>query len=103
MWYTALCWQVALSAFYFNNSGSTNRGDYNMYMVMAYVAIFRLEELGMPRFKYLLNGLDTLKMHMLLSFLFNIDTVETWCKEEWCKSLDRKFVEVRPGAGSPHD
>lgn len=89
--------QVFLSAFYYNNASSTNRGDYNMYMVLAYVAIFRLEEMGVPRFRYLLNGLDTLKMHRLLSFLFDIDSINTWCKEEWCKSLDRKYVEVRSG------
>lgn len=87
--------QAFLSSFYFTNSGSTNRGDYHLYMVMAYVAIFRLEELGMARFRYLLNGLDTLKMHMLLTFLFSLDNVEAWFKEQWCKYLDRKFVEVR--------
>jgi hypothetical protein len=65
-----------------------------MYMVMGYIALFRLEELGMARFRFLLAGQDTLKMHMLLSFLFDASKVETWCKEEWCKYLDRKFVEV---------
>jgi hypothetical protein len=87
--------QVFLSSFYFNNSSSTNRGDFNFYMVLAYVAIFRLEEMGIARFRFLLNGLDTLKTHMLLSFLFSRDNIETWCKEEWCKCLDRKYVEVR--------
>jgi hypothetical protein len=91
--------QVFLSSFYFNNASSTNRGDFNFYMVLAYVALFRLEEMGIARFRFLLNGLDTLKTHMLRSFMFNRDNMETWCKEEWCKCLDRKFVEVRRTLG----
>jgi hypothetical protein len=89
------CLQTFLSAFYHNNAASVSRSDYHVYMVLAYVMLFRLSELGMPRLSFLMAAQDSEKMYTLMSFMFNLEAMETWCKEEWCRSLDRKFVEVR--------
>lgn len=43
--------QVFLSSFYFNNSSKILRSDYTRYMILAYITLFRMEEMGMKRFK----------------------------------------------------
>ena len=33
------------------------------------------------------------KMHIFLSFLFSMDNVNVWMKDEWLRLYDREFVE----------
>ena len=66
-----------------------------MYSVIAYLTLFRLNELGFERFRFVLGGQEAHKMVTLLSWLTNVDNLNTWCVEDWCKAVDRDFVEVR--------
>ena len=85
--------KLFLSSFYYNNSGKTSRNDYMRYMVLGYLALFRLDELGFPRFRAFVLSDDPLKMMVLLEFLFNKETLNTLLKDELCKIFDRDFVE----------
>ena len=38
--------KVFLSSFFYNNAAKCARSDYTMYMVLGYLALFRLKELG---------------------------------------------------------
>lgn len=42
---------IFISAFMHHNAGTVLRGDADMYVVYAYLALLRLEELGFPQFK----------------------------------------------------
>ena len=64
-----------------------------MYMVLAYLTLFRYDDIGARRFRGLLGGLDVTKMHILLRFLFDREAVKTWLLDEWCRALDREYVE----------
>ena len=87
--------QTLLSGFYFNNSGTASRSDYSMYSVIAYLALFRLSEMGFERFRFVLGGQEAHKMTGLLQWMFNLEVIQTWCVQDWCKAVDRAFVEVR--------
>jgi len=42
-----------------------------MYMIFAYLTIFRLDELGLPAFKEFSATQDPTKMFLFISYLFN--------------------------------
>ena len=53
--YSCLRYRPGLKAFlkhfFYDNAGSTVRADYNMYMIMLTLALFRIEELGVDMFR----------------------------------------------------
>ena len=85
--------KVFLSSFYFNNSSRILRSDYTKYMILAYLTLFRMEEMGMKRFKFIMSSQDPTKVHHFLGYLFDLHNINVWLKDEWVKVLDRQFVE----------
>ncbi len=85
--------KLFLSSFYFNNAGKTSRNDYTRYMVLGYLALFRLDELGWERFRAFVMSDDPLKMMVLLEYLFDEGTLNDFLKPELCKIFDAEFVD----------
>ena len=56
-----------------------------MYSVIAYLTLFRLNELGFERFRFVLAGQEAHKMVTLLSWITSVDNLNTWCVEDWCR------------------
>lgn len=48
--------QSLLKAFYFKNAGNASRQDAHLYSVVAYLGLFRLEELTFPQFRRLVKS-----------------------------------------------
>ncbi|TYZ59032.1 hypothetical protein PybrP1_005257 [[Pythium] brassicae (nom. inval.)] len=76
------------------NSSRVSRNDYTKFMIIAYLAIFRLEEIGMASFSALVAALDPTSMHVLLSHLFDRANLLGPIKHEWVRVLDEAFVEA---------
>ena len=55
------------------NATSTNSNDSYPFMIISYLVMFRLDELGIKHFKKLIDTQEPLKMHVLLQFLLNED------------------------------
>ena len=85
--------KIFLSSLYFKHSGETQRGDYTLYMVLAYIALLRLHELGFADFRILVLSQEYFKMSVLLKFLFNEETVKEWLRPEWLKLYEPTFVD----------
>jgi hypothetical protein len=85
--------QVLLNALYHVHASSLVRTDYLLFKVFAYLAVFRLDELTVPRFIGLVKTQELSKMHNFLSFTFDESLTNDWVKEGWCKTLDRAYVE----------
>jgi hypothetical protein len=85
--------KIFLSSFYYNNSGKTSRNDYTRYMILGYLALFRLHELGFDRFRSFIMADEPLKMMVFLEYVFNEDTLDITLKDELCRIFDRDFVE----------
>lgn len=75
------------------NVTTTNSNDRLPFTIFSYLALFRLDELGIDSFKRLVNTQEPLKMHVLLSFIFDAEMLRTHVREEWCKIYDYKFVD----------
>ncbi|CAK9022292.1 Cilia- and flagella-associated protein 99 [Durusdinium trenchii] len=85
--------KALITSFYFNNSATTSRGDYTKYLVLSYLALFRLDDMGFSNFARLVRSQAPEKMHVFLSYLFDQATLERWVKDEWIKFYDISFVE----------
>ena len=85
--------KVFLSSLYFKHGGETQRADYTLYMVLSYVALLRLQELGFSSFKALLLSQEHFKMSILLKFLFSEENLMQWLRPEWLKLYDPAFVD----------
>ncbi|CAG9324492.1 unnamed protein product [Blepharisma stoltei] len=72
---------------------STNSNDSYPFMIISYLALFRLDELGIKNFKRLVDTQEQLKMHVLLSFLFDEELLREHVRESWCEVYDYKFID----------
>ena len=85
--------KVFLSSLYFKHGGETQRADYTLYLVLSYLALLRLQELGFSSFKALLLGQEHFKMSVLLKFLFSEENLTQWLRPEWLKLYDPAWVD----------
>lgn len=72
---------------------STNRKDALLYHIIAYLIIFRFDDLPKNELSCFLLSQDAYKMNSLLNFLFNIEEVRENIFEEWCTVFDEDFIE----------
>ncbi|KAA0151055.1 hypothetical protein FNF31_06910 [Cafeteria roenbergensis] len=84
--------RVLLSALFFNRGAHLNRADHHRITALAYLLLFRLDEMGWARVKPLLASQGLNRVHILLRFLLDRDMTSTWLVEDWSKTLDRSFV-----------
>ena len=71
----------------------TNSKDSLPFMIFSYLALFRLEELGFKHFKRLVETQEPLKMHVLLSFIFNGNMLREHVREMWMEVYDYTFID----------
>ena len=86
--------KALLTSFYYTNSASLSRQDYTKYLVLSYLCLFRLEELGWPALQRLVESQAAEKMVVFLRFCFSPEQLECWVKDEWIKSYDLAWVET---------
>lgn len=91
--------QVFISNFYADNAASVLRIDSIMYTVFAYLAIYRLDELGFPRFKEFTNTQEPTKMYNFVMYLFSRDNLMSCLRADWMKVRDLDYVEDELIAG----
>ncbi|KAK2572323.1 Cilia- and flagella-associated protein 99 [Acropora cervicornis] len=63
--------------------------------VIVYLALYRLDELGVAHFRKFILSHDTKKMHRFLTFFLNEDNISTWMKNEWCKHYEHSYVQTK--------
>ncbi|RLN51761.1 hypothetical protein BBJ29_008788 [Phytophthora kernoviae] len=64
-----------------------------MFLIIGYLAIFRIEELGIPAFSGLTLALQPTSMHTFLSYLFDPNQLRGTLFTQWAQVLDADFVE----------
>ncbi len=82
-----------ISNFYGDNGARITRTDMLMYTILAYLAIFRLKELGFGRFKDLAKGEDPSKVGVFVEYLFNKEVLDSSLRASWMEVVDLDYVE----------
>lgn len=70
-----------------------------MYIIFAYLAVFRLEDLGFQYFKQYASTQDPTKIFNLVSYIFNKENLWSTLRAEWMKYYDLSYVEDELIAG----
>uniref|UniRef100_A0A673K2X8 Cilia- and flagella-associated protein 99-like n=1 Tax=Sinocyclocheilus rhinocerous TaxID=307959 RepID=A0A673K2X8_9TELE len=84
---------VVVSIFYNHHGKKLFRVDRNLFIVVCYLAMFCLDDLGVEHFSRIIKSLDISKMHKFLSFFFNISNLTTHIQREWSHIYDAAVVD----------
>jgi len=87
--------KLFVTSFMYKSPTVASRSDQSLYMVLAYMLFFRLEELGTEEFRLFVTcGVGTITaVFALLQYALNKEELEKWVKQEWCKVYDVNYVE----------
>ncbi|KAJ8317728.1 hypothetical protein KUTeg_005632 [Tegillarca granosa] len=86
--------QVVMDGFFAKDGRNTLRSEQNLYIVICYLAVFRLDELGMIHFKKFVSSQDVNRMYRFLNFFLNEKNLITWIKDGWEKFYEHEFVQI---------
>lgn len=87
--------QVFNNVLFKRHSSSTNRNDATLYQIFGYISFFRLEELPIEDYRKLVFSQDAVKMHVLLQFLFNADSLRDHVRSEWMNLYDFTYIDEK--------
>ncbi|XP_078070017.1 cilia- and flagella-associated protein 99 [Mustelus asterias] len=86
---------VVVNEYYVQDGRTSLRSESNLYVVICYLATFRLKELGMKQFTKIINSQPVNKMHQFLRFFFDSLNLTSWIKDEWCQIYDVAYVNQK--------
>ncbi|KAK9960028.1 hypothetical protein ABG768_010105 [Culter alburnus] len=84
---------VVVNIFYIHHGKYLFRVDRNLFIVVCYLAMFHLDDLGLKHFSRIIKSLDISKMHKFLSFFFNVSNLTTHIQREWSHIYDAAVVD----------
>ncbi|XP_048047607.1 cilia- and flagella-associated protein 99 isoform X2 [Megalobrama amblycephala] len=84
---------VVVNIFYIHHGKFLFRVDRNLFIVVCYLAMFHLDDLGLKHFSRIIKSLDISKMHKFLSFFFNVSNLTTHIQREWSHIYDAAVVD----------
>lgn len=64
-----------------------------MYTILTYLSVFRIEELGMSKFKSIALTQEPSKISIFISYLFNIENLWNTIRASWMKVIDLEYIE----------
>eukprot|EP00794_Sanderia_malayensis_P005640 gene5640-6336_t len=86
--------KIVTDKYYRTDGSNCLAADKNIYTVIAYLALFRLDELGISHFRKFILSQDLTKIIKFLSFFCEETTLKTWMFAEWCKLYEHSFVQI---------
>uniref|UniRef100_A0A8C5LSH8 Cilia and flagella associated protein 99 n=1 Tax=Leptobrachium leishanense TaxID=445787 RepID=A0A8C5LSH8_9ANUR len=84
---------IVVDGFYARNGKNLLLSERCLYIVIAYIAAFKLDEYGSRTFTKIVNSQDSSKMCKFLRFFFNDLNLNTWIKDEWSHIYDSSYVK----------
>ncbi|KAF7201815.1 cilia- and flagella-associated protein 99 isoform X1 [Nothobranchius furzeri] len=82
---------AVVNMFYGLNKKWVSKGDHSQFVVICYLTMFALDDLGVQNFSNIIKSLGINKMHFFVNFFFSHLT--PWIQEEWNGIYDVDFVE----------
>ncbi|XP_059146670.1 cilia- and flagella-associated protein 99-like [Physella acuta] len=85
---------VVVDGFYSQDGRNILRSTQNMFIVIAYLALFRLDELGVSHFRKFISALDINTAFKFLNFMFDEKSLATWMKDSWNLIYESAYVQT---------
>lgn len=87
--------KMFVTSFMYKCPATALRAEQTLYIVIAYLLFFRLEELTVPQFREFLScGYGTPPALLaLMQYSLSVEELEKWVKVEWCKIYDVDYIE----------
>ncbi|XP_029972737.1 trichohyalin [Salarias fasciatus] len=82
---------VVVKGFYIQHGKCLSKRDRSQFLMVCYLTVFALDDLGLQHLSSIVKALDSQKMHTFLSFFFS--NLTTWITDEWSRVYDAAFVE----------
>jgi hypothetical protein len=82
-----------ISNFYADNGARITRTDMLMYTILAYLAVFRMKEIGFGKFKHLAKDEDPSKVGVFVEYLFNKEVLDSSLRASWMAVVDLTYTE----------
>lgn len=88
--------KIILDGLYDKCRTTANRSDYTMYRVMSILAVFKLQEIGIPTFRKFVLSQDYLAMKNLLDFFWDPEHLDGgYLESQWSIVYDIKYVQQK--------
>ena len=87
--------KVALTAFYYFNTSKVSRSDYTKFLVLVYLTVFRLDDIGFKQYASIISKQPPESMVVLIDYFFSRECLEKGLKDEWINIYDLAYVEER--------
>ncbi|KAL8602736.1 hypothetical protein ACOMHN_024298 [Nucella lapillus] len=84
---------VILEGFYNRDGKNMLRADQPKYHVLCYLALFRLDELGVAQFRKFIKCVEVNSACKFLNFFLHEENLRTWVKDGWSAIYDATFVQ----------
>mmetsp|Transcript_12226 Transcript_12226/g.15864 ORF Transcript_12226/g.15864 Transcript_12226/m.15864 type:complete len:644 (-) Transcript_12226:584-2515(-) len=91
--------KVFLLHFFHDKAAAVLRSDYSLYLVLAYLSLFRIHELGFEVLRGMMESLEPNKMEALISYLIEPGRLSGELQQEWNKLYDIDYVSNTMIAG----
>lgn len=88
--------EIVVDGFYSTETTkkTSQEKERNLYRVLTYLALYRLDELGVSHFRKFVSTQQVNKMHRFFSFFFDETKLKTWIFAEWCKAYEHSYVQL---------
>jgi hypothetical protein len=87
------CLNAFINLFYAENAASVSRADITLYTVLAYLIIYRMQEMGFGKFKEVTQSQDPSKVNSIMSYVYNEETLYSSIRSAWMQVIDLAYVE----------
>lgn len=84
-----------LQLFYVKTGARYLQSEYNLFAVICYLSLMRLNELGFSKFATFIQCFDPTKMARIVEYLFSPSNLNGQLKESLCNVFDIDFVNSR--------
>jgi len=86
---------IVVDSFYQSDGKTALKSDYNLYLILTYLCLFRLDELTMVHFRKFASAIASpAKIFRFFSFFLAEKNLQTYIRDEWTRQYDNAFVQT---------
>jgi len=86
---------IVVDSFYQSDGKTALKSDYNLYLILTYLCLFRLDELTMVHFRKFASAVASpAKIFKFFTFFLAEKNLQTYIRDEWTRQYDNAFVQT---------